>query len=1027
LHLLCWVFLSVNANAQKFYVRHYTEINGLGNSLVSGMAQDSSGVMWFSTRTGISSYDGLNWKTFTAKDGLYPGNYGFIFIDAKDIIWVLSPGDSPRLSFFNGQKWNRISKDTTGIVNDEYTSLMVIYKDDLPVVFIGTERHGLYIYNKNQWRVIGQKEGLASDQVNSLALFRDTVFIATNESLCFLAGDDGFTPGYPTYVMPDKNLLGISSGSVPGDSTKKCLWFCSKNHIGFVTGNAVKIIESDINLITDGKINNAFIRHDGNMGIYYGNAFYLYYIDLVKNKTTKLGIANGLISEGATDILIDREKVLWICGYRGVNKIASKRFRNFFKDHGLFDNEVTSIIETSPGNFVFGHHGGLTFFDGNSFKTLDIRKKKHYDIHEARVQDMDADTQGNLWVAASRLGILKISTRGVVKVFGQKENVRGNAVSILVLNDSTILASTDDGLCRLKNGRFELIGLGPDTPPSYRKIFKSNKGTVFLTTYNQGVYETDLKNTLHYMSKKDMLANNTYCFFEDSKGIKWIGSVNGLHVLLDTIIVKPEEPILHINRPVYHIFEDIVGRLWLGSDNGIYIWDGENLENLSVTDGLAGHETNRDAGYPDHNGDIWIGTNNGLTFYDRQSDFKPGSLPKPKTSLLYLVSENDTLRFDKEIELTYNQRNFSVHYRVASFINEEKTKVSYLLEGFNKDWSAPENLNSDEERYYNLPPGSYRFCIKAANANGVWGNKSCSPVISIAYPFWYKWWFILLAISAFIVFIYLIYRFVIITRYNLNLRKEVAIQTREIQRSRVDLLKSNKAKDSFFSIIAHDLKNPFNSILGLSDLLITDYHNLSEKEHLEILENLKSVSLRTVNLLDNLLTWARAQRGTIAFEPDVINIKVLVTENINLSKSFADSKRITLINLINDDTWVFADENMINTVIRNLLSNAIKFTFPGGRVVINSIVKENFAEICVADNGKGMTENEVENLFEISESFTTRGTANETGSGLGLILCREFVAKNGGGIKAQSTIDKGSKFCFTLPLPGRPETGNGRL
>jgi len=230
------------------------------------------------------------------------------------------------------------------------------------------------------------------------------------------------------------------------------------------------------------------------------------------------------------------------------------------------------------------------------------------------------------------------------------------------------------------------------------------------------------------------------------------------------------------------------------------------------------------------------------------------------------------------------------------------------------------------------------------------------------------------------------------------------------------LRKANAMKDKFFSIIAHDLKNPFNSILGFSNLLYEAYDNFDEKQRKTFIKNICEASESTFKLLQNLLEWSRTQTGNIEHNPKIIDISVIVNENIDIFSATADNKKIKVQSTIPFGSTVFADENMLQAVIRNLLSNAIKFTKLNGKVEITSTNSGNLLEVCIADTGVGIKPENIKRLFRIDDQYKTKGTNDEQGTGLGLILCKEFVEKNGGKIWAESEFEAGSKFKFTLPV-----------
>jgi signal transduction histidine kinase len=225
----------------------------------------------------------------------------------------------------------------------------------------------------------------------------------------------------------------------------------------------------------------------------------------------------------------------------------------------------------------------------------------------------------------------------------------------------------------------------------------------------------------------------------------------------------------------------------------------------------------------------------------------------------------------------------------------------------------------------------------------------------------------------------------------------------------------NATKDKFFSIISHDLKNPFNSILGLSNLLVEQIQEKNYEGIEEYAEIIQKSSIRVFDLLVNLLEWSRFQTGRMEFSPEYVEMVSLINEVTELFDDSVRLKSITIFKELPRNMLIFADKAMISTILRNLISNAIKFTHPQGQITISAESKKDKVEIAISDNGVGIKNENVEKLFRIAENQTTLGTKNERGTGLGLILCKEFIEKHGGKIWVESEAGKGSKFYFTIP------------
>ncbi|MCX6303606.1 MAG: hybrid sensor histidine kinase/response regulator [Bacteroidetes bacterium] len=254
----------------------------------------------------------------------------------------------------------------------------------------------------------------------------------------------------------------------------------------------------------------------------------------------------------------------------------------------------------------------------------------------------------------------------------------------------------------------------------------------------------------------------------------------------------------------------------------------------------------------------------------------------------------------------------------------------------------------------------------------------------------------------------------------LNLKLIEEIEDRKatelsLQISQNELKAANSSKDKFFSIIAHDLKNPFNGIIGLSSLLIDDYDSFPAWEQKEFIQNIKTTAENTFRLLQNLLEWSQTQTGKIHFEPTQFILTSITSDIVDLVKTSAGNKNIVLTAEISPEIYVFADKNMINTVLRNLLLNAVKFTRSGGRIHLSARKTSNMVEISVTDNGIGITRENINKLFCIDCNVASRGTEGEEGTGLGLILCKEFIDKNAGEIRIESEVGAGSTFTITIP------------
>lgn len=242
-------------------------------------------------------------------------------------------------------------------------------------------------------------------------------------------------------------------------------------------------------------------------------------------------------------------------------------------------------------------------------------------------------------------------------------------------------------------------------------------------------------------------------------------------------------------------------------------------------------------------------------------------------------------------------------------------------------------------------------------------------------------------------------------------------QSEELKLQKEDLSKLNATKDKLFSILAHDLRNPFNVIIGFSDLLLKDYCNLDKAEIFYLISQIHTSSTKTNELLDNLLNWSQSQIKRVVFNQDFLNLRHVVEETKGLLEGELLIKSIHFKNLINPEISVNSDLNMLKVILRNLITNAIKFTPKNGIITIQTVqnTTPQFTQISITDTGIGIANERIHNLFQLCDNISTRGTENEHGTGLGLILCKEFVEKHGGSIWVESKLNEGTTFFFTLP------------
>jgi len=269
----------------------------------------------------------------------------------------------------------------------------------------------------------------------------------------------------------------------------------------------------------------------------------------------------------------------------------------------------------------------------------------------------------------------------------------------------------------------------------------------------------------------------------------------------------------------------------------------------------------------------------------------------------------------------------------------------------------------------------------------------------------------------FAIFIVLFFAIIIVFYFLVRNDLKFRIRTEnELKQKSEELKLSNNYKDKMFSIIAHDLRNPFQPIVAIAEIFTTEYNTLDKNEIKEFGEQLQSVSKNVMVLLENLLEWSKVQTGKMHFNPEVISVKDKIDSVIRNLSVYAEEKKIKLYDLMDADINVFADNNMLSSILQNLVSNAIKFTPVNGEIRISSMVEGENILFSVCDSGIGIAKEYIGKIFNIGDHYTTKGTNDEKGSGLGLLLCREFIDMHNGKIWAENNKKEGTTFYFTIPI-----------
>jgi signal transduction histidine kinase/ligand-binding sensor domain-containing protein len=775
----------------------------------------------------------------------------------------------------------------------------------------------------------------------------------------------------------------------------------------------------------------------------------------------------------------DRSGAIWFGTFgAGISILdpLSNRFTLFksnpFNPNSLISSFVWTVFETSDRTLWFGTNAhGISVYDPDRkvFTHYDHDPSDPYSLSNTSVRKIYQDSRGRIWVGTDGggLNLFRPGDRSFIHYYHDPDDpssISDNSVrAIYEDRHGNLWVGTMNGLNLFdpEAGTFKHYIHDPGDPASlpndfiYSAIYQDHGNNLWIGTYGGGLCKMDPSTgtCITYANDPEdpttISDNIVFSIYEDDMGRFWIGTNSGLNMFYPATGSFRRFGVGEglANEVIYGILPDDENNIWMSSNLGIMRFDLETFEvkNFDMNDGLQSNEFNGGAYHRGHDGKLYFGGVYGLNVIDPaeimpvkdvaevtltklevmgkevriagvelEEDFEENPDQVLEYEGDYYVSENVT--YMEEIILDYPHRFFSIEFSALNSLQSGKLTYSYIMQNLETEWNNAGARNYVS--YANMKAGTYLLKVVAVNSDGYRSDPPLQLQITITPPLWMSWWFIILEILVAVTVAVMIYVFLLKSRTNRLLKyqnQQISIANEALRESERNLKELNATKDKFFSIISHDLRNPFSSLMSISELMVENFDATNRDDHRAGFQKINQSLEHLLSLLENLLTWSRSQRGKIKYDPVRFNLTNLIRENINLHRILAEKKGIMLHATETDEIYAYGDRDMINSVLRNLMTNAVKFTGPDGKVEVKVHSGDEHIEVSVVDEGVGISEENMKRLFRIDEKFKSTGTAGEKGTGLGLIICREFVEKHGGEIWVSSKPSKGSTFSFTIP------------
>lgn len=972
------------------YKNDLDDRNSINGNKVNSITEDKNGDLWFVTDGNClnkwipDTQNFIRYPFENSQVNLYPRPAKMVASDSQGFLWIVSLGRG--IHRFNPKSGEFIKFDDPAIDfgNNCYKS---IYIDNQDKVWITSDGSGFFSYDI----AINKFEQFGSDGDHK----------GTNKKIIL-----DIIPEDDRYL-----LLAVDQGGI--------------NRFDKVSKTFEYIISDNAN---DRSLNNngLWCIYRDNEGILWigtsggGINYYNPKKEKFKLFTSNINNPNSLAYDFTGCFFEDHQGMIWIGtdgGGVNVYNPNTENFKTYKHDpsdpYSISGNVIRSIAEDRNHDIWIGTwDDGLNRYERKTGKFYHFMPDKHnpMSISGKNIWNLTIDQNNLIWLALYHVGIdLFDPKKGVIRRFRTNADAP-NAISSnetwLFFEDSekNMWISTTNGLNRYNSNTdfFKKYNF----PDNVIGAFCRDKdGNLWVGTNEKGIY---------FCNPEGKIINN-------------YNSTNGLP-----------------HNRIQAIVEDNQRNIWVSSGGGITQFNRktQKFRNYTKEDGLQSDQFFQQSFFKTRKGEIYFGGYNGFNCFQpenlKDNDFvvpvyltdfqifnKPVSFGTPKSQFPKHISEA------KEITLNWSQSVFSFSFAAINYTSSEKNQYAYMMEGFEKEWNYT-NSSRRYVTYTNLDPGQYTFKVKASNNDGIWNETGVSLDIIILPPWWKTWWFIAFLVLTLFVIVFLTYylRLRFYREKQKELSRLVDQRTNEltsanhkllerqalIEKQSEELVKLNSTKDRILSIIAHDLRNPFNVVSGFSEILLEDFRQLSPEIVETYLTQIYNSSKNGNVLLENLLQWSRTQTGSITFEPVRLCLQLAAKETCNFLEGTALKKNISIQLQIDADVYVEADENMLKTILRNLLSNAIKFTPDNGSITVKAKSTSENVEVCVCDSGVGIMAEKIPLLFKIETNTSTKGTSNESGTGLGLVLCKEFIDRHNQKIWVELKVGVGTQFKFTLPL-----------
>ena len=1030
---------------ESFNFKNITIEDGLSQSTVETIYQDSKGYIWIGTNDGLDRYNGYEFKHYKHdkydKNSIANNYIVDIIEDKNGYIWVSTIGGLSRINPDKDEIKNYYSKEDSGNLSNSNLWQILCTKDNR---LIASTIDGLNVYDKNKdkfTRILYKEGELPSQYIYSLEEdINGHIWVGTDNGLVELDKDLNIVKSY-------QDAIGDSDVYNVYDDSKGNIWVCTLDNGLFKINLDDKSVENYKNnnskiSIPSNNVRDIISDSEGKLWIATdkGLCTFDYEREEFITYNKKSYQSNSLIDDEIFCLLKDSSGLIWIGTYSGISRFnPNSNFTHFkldpYEDNSISGNVIHGIYEDDDKTLWIGtNESGVNIINGESIKHLN---KENSNLVSDLIEDITG-FKNYIFIGTNEgLSVLvkndKTAKNYTITNYTTKDGLPSNKIRSLFIDSKGYLwIGTNKGLAILDINNNKIIDITyildemGVSDKFIRAVYEDSKGNYYIGCFLEGGLIKINPNTKEYKIYKNIenddssISNNSIRYInEDLYGNILVGTSHGINILnlsTDKFNHYTEKDGL-INNTIYGILVDKNNGIWMSTNAGISKLSTEDatFKNFTITDGLQSNEFNGRACFKSKDGNMYFGGINGFNVFNSQ-DIELSTF-EPKVIFDNFEINGTNKKDISNIKFKSNENNIKINFFTNDYKYTKTTQYYYKLEGLENEWNM---TNSNSLVFANLGSGDYTLKIKTITQHGVMSDES-SVHFTINPPIWR---------SNYAICIYLILIIISILRYMHKVNTLDRLVNERTNKLRKEMEKNEQVfkkvlsleqnKNNYFVNLSHELRTPLNVLSSINQLIkeFTKKDNFITPEKLSYYMGIMDRNCsRLLSLINNLIDHTKIENNSYIINKKDEDIVYLVEETVLDMKDYIEEKGLELIfDTDVEEKVIRCDKVDIERCIINLVGNAVKFTPEGGLIEVLLQDLDDKVKIIVKDNGIGISEENQKVIFDRFNQVVDESSEQKGGSGLGLTITKQLITLHNGEIYVESEVGVGSEFIIILPV-----------